>query len=427
MPERGDREAVTAPVPLVEWTHKFPVVLPGGDDMLFVIDYEGPKFDVVLRSLTSGRQEVLIPGATWVDYLDPGYLVYTLGEDLWADTFDPVTHRLGGRPVQLSERVRRGIPSFIDLGRNGTLVYSTPPPEYERSLLWVDRDGSVEATGLPTATDYAHLAISPQGTHAVLGFGHGTRGGAVRVWDLDRKTLEPPLASELASFPVWSASGEQIVWYSGDAGGLLFRRAANGAGATEQGGLFEAAPLEVLEDGRVLHYHNAPQSKTDGDLFLTPFDGNALTGREPLLILGGSQVYGTLSRDGRWLAYMTYSLGVGAQVFVAPVPVEGPGTQVSFEGGAYPRWSRDGDELFFSNKGKLMVVAVTSRGDDLEFGEPTLIYDGVTTTDWPGRPFDVTPDGQRCLVIEEDSPDRPEIRLVINFVEEVRATLEDRD
>jgi hypothetical protein len=70
-------------------------VLPGGDDMLFVIDDEGPRFDVVLHSLTSGRQEILIPGATSVDDLDPGYLVYTLGNDLWANTFDPVTHRLG--------------------------------------------------------------------------------------------------------------------------------------------------------------------------------------------------------------------------------------------------------------------------------------------------------------------------------------------
>jgi hypothetical protein len=386
----------------------------------------------VLRSLATGSQEVLIPGATWVGYLDPGYLVYTLREDLWADTFDPVTKQLGGRPVQLSQRVRTARASYIDLAQDGTLIYCAPEAEHERSLLWVNRDGSVEDAGLPKASDYAHVALSPDGTRAVFGFGSSAwRGGAVRVANLVRRTLEPPLVSELASFPVWSASGEEIVWYSGNAGGLLFRRAANGVGAAEQGGLFEVAPLGMLEGGQVLHFQNALGEVVGQDLFLTPFDGNALTDRVPILVEGGDQVYGTLSRDGKWLAYMTWQRGTGAQVFVSSVPADGPGTQVSFEGGAYPRWTRDGDELFFSSKGKLMVVVVTPNGDDIEFGEPSLIYTGVsTTTEPPGRPFDVTPDGKRLLIIEDDSsspPKRPELRLVTDFADEVRARLENRD
>jgi hypothetical protein len=78
-----------------------------------------------------------------------------------------------------------------------------------------------------------------------------------------------------------------------------------------------------------------------------------------------------------------------------------------------------------------MVVAVTKNADGAEFGEPTLIYDGLTTTtEWPGQPFDVTPDGQRFLVIRDDPSnpvERLEIRLVTNLLEEVRAKMEERE
>ncbi len=79
-----------------------------------------------------------------------------------------------------------------------------------------------------------------------------------------------------------------------------------------------------------------------------------------------------------------------------------------------------------------MVVSVTITGEDVLFGEPTRVHDGLlpATGFFDYRPFDVMPDGQRFLVIQEDPnapPPRPEIRVVVNWIEELRAKLEDRD
>ena len=87
---------------------------------------------------------------------------------------------------------------------------------------------------------------------------YGDYGGAVRVWDLKRENLDPPLVPELAQHPEWAPDGDEIVWY-GTEGGILFRAQATGGAVPEQGGLFEAFPLSVLEDGRVLHYWRASE------------------------------------------------------------------------------------------------------------------------------------------------------------------------
>ena len=425
----GMPEPVTTPELGVEWLHRSPVFLPGGEEMLFVIDYEGVQFEVALRSLTSGHQETLLPGATSARYLAPGFVVYTKGQNLWVDRFDLKTHQLGGRPIQLPDRIASGLVSgSLDLGQDGTLIYAAPKGvAMERALVWVNREGREEATAFPPS-NYSHVAISPSGTRAVFGF--GVIGGELRVGDLDRESLEHPLVSERAQHPVWTSNGEQLVWYD-LTGGHLARQSATGAGLAERGGLFETYPLDLLEGQQVLHFR-VVQAEMGMDLFLTPFDGNPESDAVPLLAEVGDQVYGTFSRDGKWLAYVTVREGGGPEVFVSPVPVEGPGTQVTSGGGRYPRWNREGDELFFATPaGNLMRVAVTAKAPDLEFGEPVLLYDGLsTTTGWPNRPFDVTPDGQRCLVIKDDPyapAERPELRLVVNWIEELKERFEDRD
>ncbi len=427
IPDTGGKpERVTKTEPGVEWTHHSPVLLPGGEQMLFVIDYEGMRSDVVLRSLTSGQQEVLIPGATSVHLLQPGYAVYTKGQSLWADTFDLETHQLGRDPVQLRERIgMQLLAPQVKLAQDGTLLYVEPQEVPRgRTLTWVDREGGEEPTGFPPQP-YTFVALSPSGSKAALGI-----AGELRVGDLVHKSVSEPLATERASRPVWTQDDEHLVWYDGS-NGTLIRQAASGAGLPERGGLFEAAPNCLTGDGDMV-LHSRFNGSTGQDLFLTPFHGNAEEDGVPFLVERGNQGHAAFSRDGTWLAYATYN-STGSEVFVSPVPVLGPRTQVSFGGGSFPRWSQDGSELFFATPDReLMVVSVTTTGEAVQFGEPTRIHDElIPGTELYGfRPFDVMPDGQRFLVIQEDPnapPPRPEIRVVVNWIEELRARLEDRD
>ena len=78
--------------------------------------------------------------------------------------------------------------------------------------------------------------------------------------------------------------------------------------------------------------------------------------------------------------------------------------QVSTGGGTRPLWARNGQELFYvSPTGALMRVGV-ERGPSWAATTPTLlIKEGYVTVSGakPGRTYDISPDGQRFLLIKE--------------------------
>ena len=135
---------------------------------------------------------------------------------------------------------------------------------------------------------------------------------------------------------------------------------------------------------------------------------------------------GDISPDGRWLAYDSNESG-RSEVYVRPFPAVTTGRwQVSTSGGSRPRWSRNGRELFYwvptsEATGQLMLVPVetgatfTSRPPQLAVGRSYLAAS-------VGRSYDVSPDGQRFLMIK-DSPTgtspRSEFVVVLNWFEEL--------
>jgi len=99
-----------------------------------------------------------------------------------------------------------------------------------------------------------------------------------------------------------------------------------------------------------------------------------------------------ISPDGKAVAY---SAGEeGTEVYVAAFPGPGAKTQISTRGGARPKWSRDGKELFyvegqwFETTPRLMSVNMTT----VPPGRPQVV------ATLPNRFFDVTPDPNRFLV-----------------------------
>jgi hypothetical protein len=77
--------------------------------------------------------------------------------------------------------------------------------------------------------------------------------------------------------------------------------------------------------------------------------------------------------------------------------------QVSTTGGTRPIWARSGQELVYvSPTGALMGVVVT-RGQTWAATTPTLLVkEGYfTILSWWGRSYDLSPDGQRFLMIKE--------------------------
>jgi Tol biopolymer transport system component len=96
---------------------------------------------------------------------------------------------------------------------------------------------------------------------------------------------------------------------------------------------------------------------------------------------------GTVSPDGAWLAYVSDELD-GTQVYVRAFGSlqVGPPHRISSSGGIWPRWSRDGRELYYLDRGRLMVRSnpSTESGDVRQLFQPA---EGIVD-------YDVAAEGQ---------------------------------
>ena len=92
-------------------------------------------------------------------------------------------------------------------------------------------------------------------------------------------------------------------------------------------------------------------------------------------------------------------------------------------------WNPNGKELFYINGDKMMVVDVEIEGD-LTLGEPRLLFEeSFADPDHPYRFYDVAPDGQHFVMIEdgESQPAPIQLILVQNFGEELKRLVPTND
>ena len=91
--------------------------------------------------------------------------------------------------------------------------------------------------------------------------------------------------------------------------------------------------------------------------------------------------------------------------------------QVSTDGGIEPVWAPSGRELFFRQGDKMMVADVATAPVS-STSRPRVLFEGRYETSFlvPGmRFYDVSPDGQRFLMVKSDTQAAPrQLRLVVN-------------
>jgi hypothetical protein len=165
------------------------------------------------------------------------------------------------------------------------------------------------------------------------------------------------------------------------------------------------------------------------NIWLLPTSGD----RKPLLYSPSpfTQSAGTVSPDGRWIAYASNESGA-FDVWLQNFPTPGGRWKVSSAGGHYMRWSSDGRELFYlTPEMKLMSVSVGVAGNASpsvpELGTPMPLFDvplvgGFTTATGFAQQYDVAPGSQRFLVNLETNTaaSRSPITVVVNWAEEGR-------
>jgi eukaryotic-like serine/threonine-protein kinase len=420
-----------------------PQILPGNGALLFTVVHTPiPTWEddteIAVQVLASGERKVLVHGGADGRYLPSGHLLYLRKSVLLAVPFDLHGLAATGGPVALIPDVMQSVNTpnetseggagQFSVSSTGSLLYTSGGifPDPERSLAWVDRNGSAEPLRL-ASRPYLSPRLSPDG-HRFLVWTQGDRN--VWVHDLSRGVTTRLTFEGRNARAIWTPDGTRITYASAMAGSEnLFWRRSDAGGTTERlaASQFTQAPGAWTPDGKTLVFLQG--DVVNGyDIWTLPLEGDRRP--RPFLQTPFNEQYPDLSPDGHWLAYVSNQSG-RLEVYVQPYPGPGSRQQISVDGGTAPAWSRDGRELFYMTapsvggqaaQTTMMVVPVQLK-PTFTAGTPRVLFQGRYGVTANIRGYDVAPDGRRFLMVQQE--ERPPTRLadmiiVQNWIEELK-------
>jgi Tol biopolymer transport system component len=400
--------------------HRMPFFLPDGRHFFYRAAARGliTGGPIYLASLDSSERKLLLNADSSNVLYTQGHLLFLRETTLMAQPFDARRLVLTGEAFPIAEQIQtQGNPlaGVFSASENGVLAYQTGTATDAFKLTWFDRSGKqIGILGEPAI--YGDLELSPDGKRASVSIIGAAQGRDIWIYDVvrglkTRFTFDPAIQSE----SIWSPDSSRVVFTSNRKGHFdLYQNASDGSG-TEALLLednLDKYPESWSPDGRFILY-GSNGGPTGNDLYVLPLTGD----RKPVPFLKTqfNEFSGRFSPDGRWVAYRSNESGM-YEIYVAPFPGPGGKRQISTAGGNWPRWRRDGTEIFFlSPDNKLMAAAVNGKGPSFEVGAVKPLFD---THEWPGTryPYDVTADGQHFLVntVPGQASSAP-ITIVVNW------------
>ena len=396
--------------------HRYPQALPDGS-VLFIaqsraVESPGtvPAGIVCIASHDGAITRLPIQNATRARY-DAGRILVIRDQQLMTYDFDLSTRTVKGSPALLLESVQQ-----IAVG-GGTLAVVPSATARLAHLQWFNRSGQEVGPAFDGVEDRS-ISLSPDGSRVATdraGDGRQSFGtGAARdVWIVDlarsvssRFTFE----EDDECCPIWSPDGKQVAypWVKGGQRDIFVKPAAGGAPRL----LFSSAlankfPKDWSRDGRYLLFETnagATGGRDDSqgglrDLWAVPTSGDA----KPFPVVNSrfDESGGQFSPDGKFVAYAAVEARA-PDIFVVPFPPNGSKWQVSSNGGYYPRWRRDGRELFYVTPDGTLTAVDVLPGNEFRVSAPKKLFhlnirppaSAIYTTK-----YDVSADGQRFIAV----------------------------
>jgi DNA-binding winged helix-turn-helix (wHTH) protein/Tol biopolymer transport system component len=393
-----------------ETEHQWPQFLPGGRRFLYGVRSANPDRNGIYIGSLDSDEKVRVLSSTFHASYAGGYLVFGQDGALAARAFDPATLKTGAAVQTIASHV--GAAGFAP--PNASLLTYLPGDGQGRAV-WFDRAGTRLDT-LDTPSEVFAVQLSPDERQLAASDAVSPTAG---IWLFDLRRRARGRLTTIGSSPVWSRDGSRVAFSSSQEKGVLALYQKPSFGNEGEELLFHSGdsawPHDWSPDGRFLVYTSA-NAKTKLDLWLL-----SAPDRKPIPYLRTpfNELHGQVSPDGHWLAYTSDESG-SWEVYVQSFPVPGRRRTISTDGGAQPRWRRDGRELFYlAPDRRMMSVPIESKLDSqgvLEVGAPRPLFQtrtrGPLVSSW--HDYTVTRDGERFLICENERMD-PSITVLINW------------
>jgi len=134
---------------------------------------------------------------------------------------------------------------------------------------------------------------------------------------------------------------------------------------------------------------------------------------EPFMATPGDENSAWFSPNGRYIAYSSDESGT-MEVYVRPYPRSSDVDwvrKVTTAGGDQPRWSDDGERIFYLDGDRAMAVTV-EEGPPFQTSDPEFLFDGMSPV------WDVSPEGDFFLTLDPIDP--PRLVVILGWFEELR-------
>jgi Tol biopolymer transport system component len=409
----GEARDVTTPVSSDgDQTHRFPVLLPDGHNLLYLVRARPGSHGIFVSELGGTTRKLVVRALTSFAFVEPGWLLYGDAGRLMAVAFSATSAQVTAEPRVLAPSVAHWPGST-----KTEFSASSRAIAFRRgsSAVRIDKfspTGILRATLVPAGSIEGRFALSPTGetlAYSVVDPDTGRRG----IWlgDLVRDTQRRLTRSSVNTWqPVWSPDGTRLaVNIDGETVALIGLHGAPEPEILKNTPL--TTPRDWFADGQLVLDMQIAGRQTD--IVIHDLRTNQSV---PVASSPSDEAFGVSSPSGKGMAYVSNESGRD-EVYVRSLAGATAPVQVSARGGTKPVWSPDGRAIYYLAPSGAIMVSTVRTEPTMAIGDPRILLQ----TD-PQAYFAIAPDGDLVVQYAPDNLRHPNISVIVHWQRLLDAT-----